>query len=68
MGPAKDDLSFDRKVSADWAVCVPAGTWHNITNVGDEPIKLYAIYGPPDHVHGTVHATQDDAESDPNEH
>lgn len=67
MGPAKDDLSFDREVSDDWAVFVPAGTWHNITNIGDEPIKLYAIYGPPDHLHGTVHATQTDAENDPNE-
>lgn len=67
MGRAKDDLSFDREVSDDWAVFVPAGTWHNITNVGDEPIKLYAIYGPPDHLHGTVHATQVDAENDPNE-
>lgn len=67
MGPSKDDLSFDREVNDDWAVFVPAGTWHNITNVGDEPIKLYAIYGPPDHLHGTVHATQVDAENDPNE-
>ena len=67
MGPVKDDLSFEREVSADWAVFVPAGTWHNLTNVGDEPIKLYAIYGPPDHLHGTVHGTQNDAENDPNE-
>jgi len=67
MGPAKDQLSFEREVRADWAVFVPAGTWHNITNIGKEAIKLYAIYGPPDHVHGTVHATQADAEKDPNE-
>lgn len=68
MGPSKEALTFDREVGADWAVFVPAGTWHNITNIGDEPIKLYAIYGPPDHLHGTVHATQSDAEDDPNEH
>jgi mannose-6-phosphate isomerase-like protein (cupin superfamily) len=68
MGPSKDQLNFEREVSADWAVFVPAGIWHNITNIGDEPIKLYAIYGPPDHLHGTVHATQVDAEKDPNEH
>lgn len=68
MGPKKDQLTFDQEVGADWSVLVPAGTWHNITNIGDEPIKLYTIYGPPDHVHGTVHATQTDAENDPNEH
>jgi mannose-6-phosphate isomerase-like protein (cupin superfamily) len=67
MGPSKDDLNFQQNVSDDWAVFVPAGYWHNITNIGDEPIKLYAIYGPPDHLHGTVHATQTDAENDPHE-
>lgn len=67
MGPAEHNLNFERDVGADCAVFVPAGTWHNITNTGDEPIKLYAIYGPPDHLHGTVHPTRDDAERDPNE-
>ena len=68
MGPSKGVFDFEREVSDDWAVFVPAGTWHNISNIGDEPIKLYAIYGPPDHEHGTVHATQADAENDPHEH
>ncbi|TYB84636.1 cupin domain-containing protein [Oceaniovalibus sp. ACAM 378] len=67
MGPSKDQLNFDREVEADWAVLVPAGTWHNITNIGTEPMKIYAIYGPQDHLKGTVHETQADAESDPNE-
>ncbi len=68
MGPSKDQLTFDEEVGDDWAVLVPAGTWHNITNIGDEPMKLYAIYGPPDHLHGAVHPTQADAENDPHEH
>lgn len=68
MGPASDQLSFEREVGEDWAILVPAGTWHNITNIGDVPLKLYTLYGPPDHLHGTVHATQTDAENDPNEH
>lgn len=67
MGPAEDDLSFEAKVSDDWAIFVPAGTWHNVTNTGDKPLKLYTIYAAPDHVAGTVHATQQDAENDPNE-
>ncbi|PVA06221.1 cupin domain-containing protein [Thalassorhabdomicrobium marinisediminis] len=68
MGQSKDNLDYDKEVGDDWAVFVPAGMWHNITNIGEEPLKLYAIYGPPDHRHGTVHATQEDSENDPHEH
>lgn len=67
MGPAEDDLSFERQVADDDVVLVPAGTWHNMTNTGVEPLKVYSLYGPPDHVHGTVHPTKADAESDPDE-
>jgi mannose-6-phosphate isomerase-like protein (cupin superfamily) len=58
MGDAEDDLPFDEVIEDDWVVLVPAGTWHNITNVGDEPLKIYSIYAPPEHPHGTVHATK----------
>lgn len=68
MGPSEKDLPFDEVVEDDWAVFVPAGTWHNITNIGEEPMRLYAIYGPSHHPHGTVHPTKEDAENDPNEH
>lgn len=63
MGPAADDLSFDELVADDFAVFVPAGSWHNLTNVGSEPLKLYSIYAPPEHPHGTVHQTRADAEA-----
>ncbi len=63
MGPSPKDLPFDEVVEADWAVFVPAGTWHNITNIGDVPMRLYAIYGPAHHPHGTVHPTHADAEA-----
>jgi mannose-6-phosphate isomerase-like protein (cupin superfamily) len=36
------------------AVCVPAGTWHNIINGGDEPMKLMTVYSPPAHSAGLV--------------
>lgn len=68
MGPSKDDLKVIGEVEDDWAIFVPAGTWHNVTNTGDVPMRLYAIYGPPDHEPGTVHETQEDAENDPHEH
>jgi mannose-6-phosphate isomerase-like protein (cupin superfamily) len=63
MGPARDDLSFDETVGDDFAVFVPAGSWHNLTNVGDGPLRLYSIYAPAEHPHGTVHATKEEADA-----
>lgn len=60
MGPAEDDLSFDHEVRDDWVILVPAGAWHNVTNIGDEPLKIYTLYAPPEHDHGTIHATKAD--------
>ena len=68
MGPTRDEVSFSAEVEDDWVVFVPAAQWHNIINTGDVDLKLYTLYGPPDHVHGTLHPTQHDAEIDPNEH
>ena len=68
MGPEEDDLSFDREVEDDDVILVPAGSWHNVTNTGDEPLKVYALYGPPEHSRGTVHPTHDDAEADEHHH
>jgi mannose-6-phosphate isomerase-like protein (cupin superfamily) len=62
MGPAEDQLDFEREVADGWAVMVPAGTWHNVTNIGDEPLRLYAVYAPVHHAAGTVHRTAEDAE------
>ncbi len=62
MGKAEDKLSFDKTVSDDWAILVPAGYWHHIVNIGDKELKLYSIYGPPEHAKGTLHPTYDDAE------
>lgn len=42
------------KVEADYAVVVPAGARHNVINTGSEPLKLYTIYGPPEHRDGVV--------------
>ncbi|PID97426.1 MAG: cupin [Actinomycetales bacterium] len=60
MGPTEDELTFEETATDDWAVFVPAGTWHNLTNVGDEALKVYSIYAPPEHAHGTVHVTKSD--------
>lgn len=63
MGPAEEHLLFDREIEDDWVTIVPAGSWHNITNVGDEPLKLYSLYAPPEHPHGAVHPTKADADA-----
>lgn len=68
MGPSRDDLSFEREVGADWVILVPAGTWHNVTNIGEVPVKVYAIYGPPEHPHGTAHETKAEADADEHDH
>lgn len=62
MGKNKNNLSFQKRVSNNFAFVVPAGTWHNLINIGNIPIKLYSIYAPPKHSRGTVHLTKADAE------
>ena len=51
----------DNRVEADFAVIVPAGARHNVINTGTEPLKLYTIYAPPEHVDGLVEATREEA-------
>jgi len=52
------------KVMADDGIIVPAGAKHNVVNNGSGPLKLYTIYGPPEHREGTLHANKADAEAD----
>ncbi len=49
------------QVKADDGVIVPAGAKHNVINTGSEPLRLYTIYGPPEHLEGTIHQTKADA-------
>ena len=63
MGSSKDNLTFKQPAYEDSAIFVPAGMWHNITNTGKGPLKLYSIYAPPHHPWGTVHQTKEIAEA-----
>lgn len=49
------------RVKADDAAIVPAGARHNVKATGSQPLRLYTIYSPPEHVDGTVHKTCADA-------
>ena len=66
MGPSKDNIQIQREVDDDFAIFIPAGTWHNLINRGNIPLKLYSIYAPPNHPKGTIHKTKSDAESEEN--
>lgn len=61
MGKEKTNLNYKRDVYDDCAIIIPAGTWHNVTNTGNIPLKLYSLYAPPNHPFGTVHPTKADA-------
>ena len=47
-------------VRNDMAIVVPAGARHNLRNTGTKPLRLYTLYAPPEHRHGTVHRTKAD--------
>jgi mannose-6-phosphate isomerase-like protein (cupin superfamily) len=50
------------RLSDGSAVVIPAGTRHNVINASDtEELKLYTLYGPPEHRDGTIHRTKSDA-------
>jgi mannose-6-phosphate isomerase-like protein (cupin superfamily) len=49
-------------VSEDEVFIIPAGTWHNVINIGNVDLKLYTIYSPPNHPDGTVHKTKKEAD------
>ena len=60
MGDSEENLDFQERVEDDFAIFIPAGKWHNLLNDSDEPLKLYSIYAPVEHPHGTVHETREE--------
>ena len=51
-------------IKEDFAIIVPAGTCHNIINVGASDLKLYTLYAPPEHKDGIVQKTKADAQEE----
>lgn len=49
MGDAKDQISFEKTVTAGQTVIVPKNVWHNITNIGSEEMKVFSLYAPVKH-------------------
>lgn len=63
LGDSKTSLK-SWPANNDDAIVVPAGTWHNLVNTGKTPLKIYSIYSPPQHQHGTIHATKEQADKE----
>ena len=62
MGKCERQMDFQTRVCRGDTIFVPAGTWHNVINIGRIPLKVSAIYAPPHHPAGTIHHTKEDAE------
>ncbi len=52
------------QVKDDDAIIVPAGAQHNVINTGSEPLRLYTLYGPPEHQDGVVAPNKDNVEEE----
>lgn len=57
-GSRRDALGSEKFVGPGSAIFIPAGTWHNLINIGRGPLKLYSIYAPPNHPKGTLEQTK----------
>jgi mannose-6-phosphate isomerase-like protein (cupin superfamily) len=56
--------AVERPVGAGDVLVLAPGTRHNVVNTGSEPLRIYTVYAPPNHIDGRVHRTKADAESD----
>ncbi len=62
MGRNRCRQELQRNLGNGDAVFIPAGTWHNIVNIGRCPLKVSSVYAPPNHPRGTVQRTKEAAE------
>ena len=62
MGDHKEQLDYQLDVRRGDVIFVPAGTWHNVVNIGRMSLKVSVIYAPPHHLRGTIHKTKQDAQ------
>lgn len=54
----------DRDVTTGDVVVIPQGVPHDIVNTGHEPLQLFTVYTPPNHIAGREHPTREAAEAD----
>ena len=64
QGEGTVDIDDNRyQVSDGSGVVVPAGARHNVRNTGNAPLKLYTLYGPPEHKDAVVQSTKAEADT-----
>ncbi|OHA84082.1 MAG: hypothetical protein A2937_02710 [Candidatus Yonathbacteria bacterium RIFCSPLOWO2_01_FULL_47_33b] len=51
-------------ISAGDVVVVTPSTEHNFINTGSEPLKVYTVYAPANHIDGRIHVTKANADAD----
>jgi mannose-6-phosphate isomerase-like protein (cupin superfamily) len=58
----------EHEVKDGFGAIVPAGAEHNVINTStDQPLKLYTLYSPAEHIDGTIRHTKADAIAQPEE-
>ena len=62
MGDSREIMNIQENVSDNMAFIIPAGKWHYVINTGNNALKLYSIYAPVQHPHGTVQQTKEIAQ------
>ena len=63
-GEGEVDIDGNTYQVADGSgIVVPAGARHNVRNTGAAPLKLYTLYGPPEHKDGVVQSTKAEADA-----
>ena len=61
FGPCRSAIRDVGRIGAGDVFLIPAGTYHNLINVGRGRLRLSSIYAPPVHERNTVHETKEDA-------
>jgi len=54
----------EQVIGAGDVVVVTPGTKHNVIASGNEPLKIYTLYAPANHIDGRIHATKEEADAD----
>jgi mannose-6-phosphate isomerase-like protein (cupin superfamily) len=58
LGEHKFSMYDQYLAFSNYVVFVPAGTWHNIVNIGNQPLKVSSTYAPPNYAWGTIQETK----------
>lgn len=48
----------EKEINSNYAILIPTSTYHNITNIGYKPLKLYTIYDPTNYQKGIINITK----------